>query len=64
MYENKPKLLDTYRTKCKKGRVTYHPEWSNTQPWVSYINGTAGLHFASIDDARLYFKTKNMHLII
>ena len=34
--------MQTIRYTDKKGnnaRVTDHPEWSASQPWVSYING-------------------------
>lgn len=37
------------------GRVTFHPDYDHHRPWVSYIGGTAGQHFASIDDAEAYF---------
>lgn len=44
------KRWDTYRSKCGGARLTYHPEWSESQPWVSYIYGTAGRHFAFLSD--------------
>lgn len=51
-----------YLTTCGRGRLAYHPEWSEIQPWVSYIDGSAGRHFANIYDATNYFKAKNMTL--
>ncbi len=56
---------DTVRTKCGNGRASYHPEWSETQPWVTYIRGTAGRHFASLDEVRTYFRNShNMTLVV
>lgn len=40
----------------RKLRVSYHPEWSEHRPWVGYVNGTAGLHHATVEDAERYFK--------
>lgn len=51
--EHKP--WDTYRTKCGNGRITYHPEWSPEKPWASYWRGLAGLHFATVSEADMYF---------
>ncbi len=53
-----PKEWDTYRTKCGRGRVEYHEEWSPSLPWASYWDGTAGRHFATLDAARWYFQEK------
>lgn len=38
----------TLRSNCGRARLTYHPEWDATLPWVSYKNGTAGRHFGSL----------------
>lgn len=57
-----PKPYDTYRTECGRGRVTYHPEWSEDQPWVTYIDGTAGKHCCDIYAAASYFRSKGMKL--
>lgn len=54
----------TFRTQCKRGRITYHPEWSEFMPWVSYIDGSAGMHFSSTISAVTYFKRKGMKLIL
>ena len=53
--------MQTIRYTDKKGnnaRVTDHPEWSASQPWASYINGTAGRHFACPEDADAHLKEK------
>lgn len=55
---------DTYRTKCGRGRVSYHPEWSPSQPWVTYIDGTAGRHVVDLPAAYAYFKSKGMELLV
>lgn len=55
-------VRDTYRTKCGRGRVSYHPEWSPSQPWASYIDGTAGRHFPGLLEAQAYFIKKGMSL--
>ena len=52
-------LGETVRYKDKNGnnaRITYHPEWSVSQPWVSYVNGTAGRHFENEHQADAHFK--------
>lgn len=28
-------------------RASYRPDWSLSQPWAAYTNGTAGRHFAT-----------------
>jgi len=45
----------TIRTRCGRGRITYHPEWSPSQPWASYWLGSAGRHFVSTNAADHYF---------
>ena len=57
-----PESWTTYRTTNKAGRITYHPEWSASQPWASYINGTAGRHFTTVEAARIYFTSKGLML--
>ena len=52
----------TYRTTKYSGRITYHPEWDKMQPWASYINGTAGRHFATVEAARIYFASQGLTL--
>lgn len=52
-------MTDTYRWTDEMGRnlrASYHPEWSEQRPWVTYVNGTAGLHHATAGDAERYFK--------
>lgn len=56
------KIGDTYRTKCGRGRISYHPEWSTSKPWVSYTHGSAGLHFTNPEEALAYFQKKGMSL--
>lgn len=61
-HESEFKPWQTYHTECGRGRVTYHPEWSVNEPWVSYIEGTAGRHFAELGQAHAYFKARGMVL--
>lgn len=35
-------------------RISYHPEWSKSLPFVTYSSGTAGRHFPSLNDAMIY----------
>lgn len=46
----------THLTVCRQGRITYRAEWSPSRPWASYWLGTAGAHFASVEQAAEYFK--------
>lgn len=41
----------TIRNHSGSKRVVYQPDWSASQPWVSYNNGTAGCHFATEQQA-------------
>lgn len=54
------KIGDTLRTKCGFGRITYHPDWSESKPWATYRHGTAGLHLADPQEAVAYFKKYGM----
>lgn len=36
---------------ARGNRVTYWPSWSKLRPWVSYRQGTAGLSFATEEQA-------------
>lgn len=65
-YECKAKAapVQTYRTKCGRARATYHPEWYAARPWVTYIDGTAGQHFATPMAAAEYFRTRGMELVL
>ena len=57
-----PDTLETHRTKCGRGRVTYHPEWSEERPWATYRNGSAGAHVANLQDGVVYFGRYGMEL--
>lgn len=48
----------TIRSACGRARATYHPEWSATDPWVTYIDGTAGRHFSSHSAAMAYLRNR------
>lgn len=39
-------------------RLTYRPDWSISRPWVSYTNGSAGLHFENLTSALTHFRAK------
>lgn len=54
----------THRTACQRGRVTYSPEWDRAKPWASYLDGTAGQHFADLDEAAQYFAARGLSLNI
>lgn len=47
----------TVRSKCRRYRTTYWPEWSQTLPWVTYRHGTAGRHFVTLEEAKAYLAT-------
>jgi len=57
-----PKSFDTYRTSCGRGRVSYRPDWSLERPWASYLDGTAGRHFAGLDEARAHYQRHGLRL--
>jgi len=46
----------TLRSKCGHMRLSYHPEWSYSQPWVNYWNGSAERHFRDIGHALGYMR--------
>ena len=50
-------LGTTVRSKCSCYRATYHPDWSESLPWVTYRNGTAGRHFVTLEEAKKYLAT-------
>ena len=54
----------THYTACSRGRVTYSPEFDRAQPWASYLDGTAGRHFADLDAAAEYFAARGLTLNI
>lgn len=49
---------DTYRTRCGRGRASFHGEWSASRPWTLYWDGTAVASAASIGDASSWFYDK------
>jgi hypothetical protein len=49
MSENTYPIGHTVRSKCGTARLTYQPDWSPSQPWASFKNGTAGRHFGTLD---------------
>lgn len=51
-----------FRTDCGHGRVAYRPDWDKSQPYATYIDGTAGRHFASLEACAQYFAAKGMYL--
>lgn len=54
----------TFRSKCSRARITYAPEWDRSQPWTSFIDGTAGRHFATPFDALPYFASRGFSLVL
>lgn len=57
----KPNLCETVRfvKNSSRGRVTYRPDWAGeTRPWISYIDGTAGQHFETLEHACAYFESR------
>jgi len=55
---NERPLCFTVRSKCGKARATYRPDWSEAQPWVTYIRGTAGIHAATERGALSYLERR------
>lgn len=54
-------VRQTVRYENKKGiraRATSHPEWSEENPWVTYINGDAGLHLPTLEAVDKYFESR------
>ena len=46
---DKYEIGETFRSECGNARLTYHPDWSDTLPWVSYRYGTASWHYATLN---------------
>ena len=42
------KSWETYRSEDGRARVVFHPEWSESKPWCSYIDGTAGRQYPTL----------------
>lgn len=54
-------MCQTVRYENKKGiraRATSHPEWSEENPWVTYIDGTAGRHLPTLEAVDKYFESR------
>lgn len=69
------KHLDTIRTVCGKGRITYDPAGhimspsneemlSDPKPWSAFWKGSAELRFATIIEANEWFKTRRQTRLI
>lgn len=56
-------MFDTYRfaSRDRTARATYRPDLSESAPWVTYINGTAGRHFESAEEAGAYLGSRGFH---
>ena len=57
----KPIMCQTVRYENHKGiraRASFHPEWSEANPWVTYIDGTAGSHLPTFEAVDIYFKDR------
>ncbi len=57
----KPIMCQTVRYENHKGvraRASLHPEWSDENPWVTYIDGTAGCHLPTFEAVDKYFKDR------
>lgn len=52
----------SYRTECGHGRCSFRPDWSTAQPWVTYIDGTAGRHLGGLEACAQYFAARGMYL--
>lgn len=53
---NDYKEWDTIKSVCGKARLTYHANWDQSRPWVTYRDGTAGRHFTSLLAGIQYLK--------
>ena len=54
-------VRQTVRYENHKGiraRASLHPEWSDENPWVTYIDGTAGCHLPTFEAVDKYFKDR------
>ena len=47
----------TIRSEDGRKRASYRPDWSASQPWVSYTDGVAGRHFATEQQAVAWINT-------
>lgn len=48
------KNFESIRSINGRGRIMYAPEWSKSQPYVTYRDGTAGRHFSNLPSAMAY----------
>lgn len=62
--EDEYHLGRTYRSKSGTRRITYRPDWSKATPWASYRGGSAGQHFATVEQAQIYHRDKGDPLIV
>ena len=46
----------TYRTKCGRGRTTYDPSWSASQPWSVVVDGTVRSYAPTLQVAEARLK--------
>ena len=56
----------TVRYENKKGiraRASFHPEWSEANPWVTYIDGAAGRHLPTLEAVDQYFKDSDFRRV-
>ena len=53
-----PQECDTVRSDCEQARTSYRPDWSASQPWVTYQRGTAGRHFGTLGAAIEHLRGK------
>jgi hypothetical protein len=53
---------ETVRTTNGRGRARYHPEWHKEQPWVCDIDGEAYVNCYSLQQCRLFFRSKGLML--
>lgn len=62
----KPIMYQTIRYENQKGihaRASFHPEWSEANPWVTYINGDAGPHLPTLEAVDKYFKDRDFRRV-
>jgi hypothetical protein len=60
-----PEEWDTVRSECGQARATYLPRFSwqpidhvSSLTWITYQEGTAGRHFATLGDAVEFLRSK------
>ncbi len=58
------KVGTTFRTKSGRARATYRPDYDKSKPWITYIDGEAGYHFATLQDAVRYLRLEKGLVLI